>query len=54
MQQSQNDADLVDLLLEGARYGDLVDVQQALEQGAATSVQDQKGRTGDFPADSCW
>ncbi|KAK9814929.1 hypothetical protein WJX73_002227 [Symbiochloris irregularis] len=38
-------ADLAELLLEGARYGDLEDCQQALDQGAKVDSRDSQGRT---------
>ena len=46
MEQTEQDSDLTDLLLEGARYGDLEDVEQALEQGAELDRTDAQGRTG--------
>lgn len=38
--------ELVELLVEGARYDDLEDVESALEQGADVNSQDALGRTG--------
>lgn len=39
-------SDIVDLLIEGARYGDDEDVDSAIEQGADVNAQDEQGRTG--------
>ncbi len=39
-------SDLTDLLVEGARYGDLEDVQSALGQGVSVNERDEQGRTG--------
>ncbi len=49
MEQSapaEGKSDLVDLLIEGARYGDLEDLQSALRQGVSVDAQDEQGRTG--------
>ena len=39
-------SELTTLLLEGARYGDQEDVQQALDSGADIESRDEQGRTG--------
>ena len=39
---------LVELLIEGARYNDLEDVQNALSQGVSVDAQDEQGRTGNL------
>ena len=41
-------SELVDLLIEGARFDDAEDVQSALDQGADINSQDEQGRTGKF------
>ena len=46
MVQAVNTPELAELLIEGARYGDLEDVKQALEQGAHIDCTDEQGRTG--------
>lgn len=46
MESADTDEGLADLLIDGARYGDLEDVQQAIEQGAQVDWQDEQGRTG--------
>lgn len=38
--------ELVELLIDGARYGDGEDVQTAIDQGANINGQDDQGRTG--------
>jgi hypothetical protein len=38
--------EIVDLLIEGARYDDAEDVQSALDQGADINSQDEQGRSG--------
>lgn len=38
--------ELVELLIDGARYDDAEDVQSALDQGADINSQDDQGRTG--------
>lgn len=38
--------DLVELLVEGARYGDEEDVQQALELKVDVNAKDEYGKTG--------
>lgn len=43
-------ADLVELLIDGARFGDAEDVQSALDQGADINSQDDQGRTGEHGA----
>lgn len=43
---AESTSDLVDLLIEGARYGDLIDIQSALRQGVSVDAQDEQGRTG--------
>lgn len=45
MESADTDEGLADLLIDGARYGDLEDVQQAIEQGAQVDWQDEQGRT---------
>lgn len=42
---AQEGQDPADLLLEGARYGDLDDVRAALDAGAPVNVADDQGRT---------
>lgn len=42
-------SELVDLLVEGARYDDAEDVWLALERGVDIDAQDEQGRTGRFP-----
>ncbi len=42
--------DQIDLLVGGARYGDLEDVQSALEQGISPDLADDQGRTGSICA----
>lgn len=37
---------LVELLIDGARYDDLEDVQSALDQGVNINAQDERGSTG--------
>jgi len=37
---------LVELLIDGARFGDAEDVVSALDQGASINAQDEQGRTG--------
>lgn len=39
-------ADLVELLIDGARYGDSEDIEAATQQGADVNAQDELGRTG--------
>ncbi len=39
-------SELVELLVEGARYDDMEDVQSALDQGTDINSQDEQGRTG--------
>lgn len=39
-------AEDVELLVDGARYGDLDDVTAALDNGAAVDAMDEHGRTG--------
>lgn len=39
-------SELVELLVDGARYDDAEDVQSALDQGADIDSQDEQGRTG--------
>ena len=39
-------SELVELLIEGARYNDLEDIQNALRQGVSVDAQDEQGRTG--------
>ena len=41
-------SELVELLIEGARYNDLEDVQNALSQGVSVDAQDEQGRTGEL------
>ena len=41
-------SELVDLLIDGARYNDLEDVQNALSQGVSVDAQDEQGRTGEL------
>ena len=38
--------ELLEFLLDGARYGDAADVKEALAQGAGVNAQDEGGRTG--------
>ena len=40
--------ELVELLIDGARFNDAEDVQAALDQGADINSQDAQGRTGNF------
>ena len=47
--QAVSSPELVDLLIEGARYGDAEDVKLALDQGASADCRDEQGRTG-----TCW
>ena len=49
MVQAITSPELVDLLIEGARYGDAEDVKLALDQGASIDCRDEQGRTG-----TCW
>jgi hypothetical protein len=42
------EADLVDLLLDGARYADVEDVQTALERHIDVNATDSCGRTGNL------
>lgn len=46
-------AEIAELLLEGARYGDLEDCQQALDQGSDVDSRDSQGRTGSVPFGRC-
>jgi ankyrin repeat protein len=39
-------SDLIELLIDGARFGDQEDVEAALQQGADPNAQDDQGRTG--------
>jgi hypothetical protein len=39
-------SEMVELLIEGARYDDAEDVQSALDQGADINSQDEQGRSG--------
>lgn len=39
-------AELVELLIDGARYGDEEDVHTALEHQVDVNAQDEQGRTG--------
>jgi len=41
-----NFEELVELLIDGARYDDLEDVQSALDQGVNINAQDERGSTG--------
>ena len=43
---SQASQEAAELLLDGARYGDLEDVSQALAGGASVDCRDEQGRTG--------
>lgn len=43
---AEQSPDLTDLLVDGARYNDLEDVQEALQQGANIDSRDEQGRTG--------
>jgi len=43
-----NSEELLDMLIDGARYGDLEDVENALSQGVDVNAQDEFGRTGMF------
>jgi len=38
--------ELVELLVEGARYDDMEDVQSALDHGIDINAQDPQGRAG--------
>ena len=38
--------ELAELLIDGARYGDMEDVETALAQNAAVDSVDSQGRTG--------
>ena len=38
--------EIVDLLIDGARYGDLEDIREALQLGAPVDSTDEQGRTG--------
>ncbi len=40
------DTELIELLIDGARYDDLEDVQQALSSRADVNASDAAGRTG--------
>jgi len=39
-------SELVELLIDGARFDDAEDVQTALDQGVDVNAQDEQGRTG--------
>lgn len=39
-------AELVEVLVDSARYGDLEDVHAAIEHGVDVNAQDEQGRTG--------
>lgn len=39
--------DMIEVLVDGARYGDLEDVQSALQHGVKVDSADSAGRTGD-------
>lgn len=41
-----NNEELLDMLIDGARYGDLEDVENALSKGVDVNSQDEFGRTG--------
>lgn len=47
-------AELIELLVEGARYGDLEDVQSAIDQGVDVNSQDEHGRTGALGGHGGW
>ena len=47
MQHACPEQDLTDLILVGARYGDLEDMEQALAQGVEVDRRDEQGRTGE-------
>ncbi len=42
----ETDPELVALLVDGARYGDMEDVDSALAQGTPVDSKDAMGRTG--------
>ncbi len=46
MAATQEQQDLIDLLIDGARYGDLEDVESALAQNVGIDSRDEGGRTG--------
>ena len=46
MVQQTSNPEVVELLLDGARYGDVDEVKQALAQGASIDSADEQGRTG--------
>ena len=46
MQPEGLDTELIELLIDGARYDDLEDVQQALSSRADVNASDAAGRTG--------
>lgn len=47
MAELANQADAVDLLIDGARYGDLEDVQMALDEyKVSPNAADEQQRTG--------
>lgn len=39
--------ELVELLVQGARFDDIEDVKEALDRGVDIDSQDEQGRTGD-------
>lgn len=41
-------SELVESLIDGARFDDAEDVQTALDQGVDVNAQDEQGRTGIF------
>lgn len=41
------ESELVELLIDGARYGDMDDVSSALSQGVPVDSRDEHGRTGE-------
>ena len=39
-------AELIELLVDGGRYGDAEDIQSAIDHGVDVNSQDEHGRTG--------
>lgn len=55
MAELANQADAVDLLIDGARYGDLEDVQTALDEyKVSPDAADEQQRTGNDASRLAW
>lgn len=47
------ESELIELLIDGARYGDMDDVSSALSQGVPVDSRDEHGRTGETLSEDC-